>query len=75
MTSYIEFIKWWLGGVSLSHPVVRIALYLITITLGSMAFGPGEHWLILFSLIVAIDLLAMMIAWKYEEFQKQNDNR
>jgi len=75
MTNYVEFIKWWVGGISLSHPVTRFAMYLIAICLGAMAFGPGEHWVILFSLTVSVDLLSMMIVWKYEEFKREHDNR
>ena len=75
MTNYINFIKWWVGGISLSHPVTRFAMYLIAICLGAMAFGPGDHWVILFSLAVSVDLMSMMIVWKYEEFKREHDNR
>lgn len=75
MTNYVEFIKWCFNGVTLSHPVTRIAVYLVACMLGAMAFGPGEHWPILFSLAIAVDLLSMMIAWKYEEFKRhQKEN-
>lgn len=75
MNNIVDFIKWWVGGISLSHPVTRFAMYLIAICLGAMAFGPGEHWVILFSLAVSVDLMSMMIVWKYEEFKREHDNR
>jgi len=75
MNNIVDFIKWWVGGISLSHPVPRIALYLVAVILGAMAFGPGEHWVILFSLAISVDLMSMMIAWKYEEFKREHDNR
>ena len=75
MTNYIKFIRWCFSGISLSHPVTRIVLYLGFCLLGAMAFGPNPIWAALFSLAVAVDLLSMMIAWKYEEFKReQRDN-
>jgi len=71
MTNYIKFIRWCFSGISLASPITRIVLYLGFCLLGAMAFGAGPHWAALFSLAIALDLLSMMIAWKYEEFKRE----
>lgn len=76
MSNYIKFIRWCFSGISLASPITRIVLYLGFCLLGAMAFGPNPIWAMLFSLAIAVDLMAMMIAWKYQEFKReQRDGR
>ena len=71
MTNYIEFIRWCFSGISLTSPITRIVLYLVATLLGAKAFGSGPHWALFFSLAIAVDIMAMMIAWKYQEFKRE----
>ena len=71
MKNYLKFMAWCVSSMNLSTPFVRMPLYLVGCILGSMAFGSGEHWAMIFSGAIILDLICVTIAWKYEEFKRE----